>query len=316
MSKVKVIFGITVSLLSILSILSIYLVFYYYGNKDNSKKSSNNLSTVRDQLYKSISSLTSHSACQDDASNQLIKDINDLKQKGNDIINNSSDSPSPESKDLFNKALVNVDDIINKISMLPSCNVLFCPQGTYTTDKGCVCPDKYPYPILGDDKKTTYCYDMPCSNINNGKFVPYNSSDPSNNSCLCDDGYAHDKSRPTDASCYNINDTNNLTSYANQINNDITSLNQYLNASQSIYGSWQNSDKTIKISINENGSAIISAGSAIRRTTSIGVYDPTNGKICIDTPACNNFAFFNLDPNNAYIAIYDKNGTKISFNRV
>ena len=121
MSKVKVIFGITVSLLSILSILSIYLVFYYYGNKDNSKKSSNNLNTVRDQLYKSISSLSSHSACQDDASNQLIKDINDLKQKGNDIINNSSDSPSPESKDLFNKALINVDDTIKKISMLPLC---------------------------------------------------------------------------------------------------------------------------------------------------------------------------------------------------
>jgi hypothetical protein len=111
----KVILGITVSL------VLIYFVYYYYGNKDNSKKSSDNLNTVRDKLYKSISSLASHSACQDDASNQLVKDINDLKQKGNDIINNSSDSPSPESKDLFNKALVNVDDTINKISMLPLC---------------------------------------------------------------------------------------------------------------------------------------------------------------------------------------------------
>jgi hypothetical protein len=175
-----------------------------------------------------MNSMTDHPPCQDSDSNKIINDINDLKQKGNDLLNNIDNPPSPSAKDAFNKAIKIADDMIQKILLLPTCDIFFCPQGTYINGKGCICPTQYPFPILGDDNKTTYCYNMSCYDTKNGKFIPSNSSDPSKNSCICNNGYSHDLSRPSDGYCYNNSNTQQLNTFTNQINNDINLLQPYL----------------------------------------------------------------------------------------
>jgi hypothetical protein len=216
-------------------IASIIIALFYliYQNKNNQNNNQNNqndkeIQILTQELYENLDNISSHPSCQDSASNQFIKDINDIKEKGNSLLT-SNDPPSPSSVSLFKKAIADADDVIKNILSLPSCDIFFCPQGTYK-DGNCVCPASYPYPIVGEDGKT-YCFNMSCPKNGNNQFVP--GSDSSKNSCNCNSGYAQDSTMPQDGTCYNVNNTNNLNSYIQQINEKVKNLQPYLSSPSS-----------------------------------------------------------------------------------
>jgi hypothetical protein len=218
-------------LLSI-SFIVIPLLYLIYPKNDNDKDNQNNkdkeneINNLTQELYENLDNISSHPSCQDSTSNQFIKDINDIKEKGNSLLS-SNDPPSPSSIVLFKKAIADADDVIKNIISLPSCDIFFCPQGTYK-DGNCTCPASYPYPIVGEDGKT-YCFNMSCPKMGNNTFIP--GSDSSKNLCNCNSGYAQDSTNPTDGTCYNVNNTNNLNSYIQQINEKVRNLQHYLSPS-------------------------------------------------------------------------------------
>ena len=184
------------------------------------------LYAITNKIKSDVNNLKSHPPCQDDNSNYLISDINQLKGKATELINNTNDPPSPSSVDYFNNIMNDANQTIQKIQSLPNC---FCPQGTYGADGSCVCPPEYPYPLLGSDGKTVYCSNVLCKNINHGKFVPDSGSDPSKNQCVCDDGYAHDENKyPSDPQCYSLPFSNTLKTWADNIKDDVSQLKSYL----------------------------------------------------------------------------------------
>ncbi len=204
--------------------LSIRLLNDQKTTSPTKSPTNNALYSIANRISKDVNNLKSRQPCQDDQSNFLISDINQLKSKANDIINNKTDPPSPSSVDYFNNAVNDSNQTIQRILALPNCN---CPQGTYGADGSCICPQDYPYPLLGQDGKI-YCSNVLCKNINHGQFVPDAGSDPSKNQCVCDTGYAHDETKyPSDPQCYNLPLSNALKSYADHISEDSNGLKTY-----------------------------------------------------------------------------------------
>ena len=184
------------------------------------------LYSITNKIKSSVDNLKSHSKCQDEQSDNLIKDINNLRAQAFSIISNKDDPPLPSSVEYFGEVDGRTNTIVQTVLQFPKCN---CPQGTYTNGV-CVCPADYPNQIKSPDGNI-YCSNVDCTNINHGKFVPYNGPDPSKNQCVCDDGYAHDDNNfndKNDPKCYNVSLSNTLKGYADSITSDAGLLKPYI----------------------------------------------------------------------------------------
>jgi hypothetical protein len=143
------------------------------------------------QLNQMLNSVISGScitdmATYDDIKNKvkLIEENKDVK----DIIDNKKASNDSIAK--FNIAETNVNNNIDKYDKLVDCKD-YCYQGQYSDGK-CVCTSPN-IPVSYNNK--IYCYTQDCSNTPNMSFIPGNTTDPSSNSCQCNDGYVFDETK-------------------------------------------------------------------------------------------------------------------------
>jgi len=144
---------------------------------------------------------------------KLIEGNKDVK----DIIDNKKASSDSIKK--FNDAETNVNNNIIKYDKLPECKD-YCYQGQYSDGK-CVCTSPN-IPINYNNK--IYCYTQDCSNTPNMSFIPGNTTDPSSNSCKCDDGYVFDETK-TRCIKQNSPDTIKLMKIIKDIQTNIDSIN-------------------------------------------------------------------------------------------
>lgn len=107
-----------------IALLLFILVILTLNFKKNVSKTNNNITNIKRQVYKESTYSNSKMSCQDSMSNELIDELTNLINEGNVFVNikDINQIPSPLSKNLFNKSSEDSQDIIKKVSVLPSCD--------------------------------------------------------------------------------------------------------------------------------------------------------------------------------------------------
>jgi hypothetical protein len=104
---------------------------------------------------------------------------------------------------------------MDTLSLKPECKYDECIQGTIDSSNFCICNDpKYPVPIILNKK--IYCYSDNYSKYPNSTFVPGPGKDPSQNSCVCGQGYTKDTNTPY---CKKKKKSGKLEEFITRLNN-------------------------------------------------------------------------------------------------
>lgn len=154
--------------------------------------------TFQNEKYKKIETFTKELfTIIDNLKNS--KCITPLLSNANNIIKNNNiecekifleltSSGNASSPSIIAKYKETYKIYIDSFSNLKDCTE-YCFQGDISTGN-CICPKEFPFPIQENNK--VYCYEEDCTKIPNSTFIPSLSKDPSQNKCICNDGYVKD----------------------------------------------------------------------------------------------------------------------------
>jgi len=177
--------GKFVVIIPIIIFIFFIVILLLFKNKNATFEKNEKIESFTKELFTIIDNLK-NSKC-------ITKDIFNMNNtiKNNNIeaerifIELASNSSSPS---IIEKYKYTYKKYINIYSTLKDCTE-YCFQGDISTGN-CICPKEFPFPIQQNNK--VYCYEEDCTKIPNSTFIPSLTKDPSQNKCICNDGYVKD----------------------------------------------------------------------------------------------------------------------------
>lgn len=188
---------------SIFLLVIVSVVIYFVFKQVNKKNKTDTMKKYTEELFSLTSSIPSQMKCKLSTLDDVSLNFN---SNASSVIQSGVVDPSIVTN--YNQALSEYKTKLNQYNSLLNCTQ-YCIGGTVDSQSNCICPTNAPISYL--ENGIVYCTENDLSNIANSYFNTTTAK------FLCNDGFSRTAASTNDNRCYNLQENQNVSGYANTL---------------------------------------------------------------------------------------------------